>query len=50
MVHPPVAFVPVFALGVAAALSFRATGLLIAPIAAQVTYNAIAITAAALFQ
>ena len=47
-VHPPISFVPVFCLGVAAALAFRATGLLIAPILAHMTYNAI-VTAAATF-
>ena len=45
-VHSPVSFVPVFCLGVAAALSFRATGLLIAPIIAHMTYNTVVMAAA----
>jgi len=39
--HPPVAFVPVFGLGVATAVSFDRTGRLIAPILAHAVYNAI---------
>ena len=41
IVHPPLSFVPVFVLGVAAALSFERTRLLWAPIAAHMTYNAV---------
>ena len=41
VVHPPLSFVPVFGLGVAAALSFEATGILLAPILAHVVYNGI---------
>lgn len=40
IVHPPIAVLPVFGLGVAAAMSFRSTRLLIAPVTAHVTYNA----------
>jgi len=39
VVHPPLSFVPVFGLGVAAALSFEASGLLLAPILAHFFYN-----------
>ncbi|MCZ6786827.1 MAG: type II CAAX endopeptidase family protein [Planctomycetota bacterium] len=41
IVHPPLSFVPVFVLGVAAAFSFERTRLLWAPIAAHMTYNAV---------
>jgi membrane protease YdiL (CAAX protease family) len=40
LVHPPVSFVPVFVLGVACAICFERTRLLIAPITAHVVYNA----------
>jgi ABC-2 type transport system permease protein len=40
IVHPPLAFLPVFGLGVAAALAFEGSGLLLAPILAHVIYNA----------
>lgn len=39
IVHPPLSFVPVFGLGVAAALAFERSGLLLAPILAHVVYN-----------
>jgi membrane protease YdiL (CAAX protease family) len=40
MVHPPFAVIPVFGLGLATALSFQRTGVLLAPIIAHATYNA----------
>ena len=40
LVHPPVAIIPVFGLGIAAAVSFQQTGLLLAPIVAHCVYNA----------
>jgi len=39
IVHPPLSFVPVFGLGVAAALAFEASGSLLAPILAHALYN-----------
>jgi hypothetical protein len=39
IVHPPVSFVPVFGLGVAAALAFEGSGSLLAPILAHAIYN-----------
>ena len=48
MVHPPVSFVPVFVLGLAACVAFRRTGLLLAPITAHMTYNVAAVAAALL--
>jgi membrane protease YdiL (CAAX protease family) len=39
IVHPPVSFVPVFGLGVAAALAFEGSGSLLAPILAHALYN-----------
>ena len=45
VVHPAISVVPVFVLGAAAALSFRQTGLLAAPIAAHMLYNAAVIFA-----
>ena len=39
IVHPPLSFVPVFGLGVGAALAFGRSGLLLAPILAHVVYN-----------
>jgi ABC-2 type transport system permease protein len=39
IVHPPLSFVPVFGLGVAAALAFERSGRLLAPILAHVVYN-----------
>jgi membrane protease YdiL (CAAX protease family) len=38
-IHPPLGFIPVFTLGVVAALSFRRTGLLLTPIVAHAVYN-----------
>ena len=40
IVHPPLSFIPVFGLGVAAALAFERSGRLLAPILAHVVYNA----------
>lgn len=39
VVHPPMSFVPVFGLGVAAAIAFERSGLLLAPILAHFFYN-----------
>ncbi len=39
LVHPAISALPVFGLGIATAISFERTGLLIAPIAAHVIYN-----------
>lgn len=39
LVHPPVAIIPVFGLGIAAAVSFQRTGFLLAPIIAHCVYN-----------
>jgi ABC-2 type transport system permease protein len=41
IVHPPVSVLPVFVLGLAAATVFQRGGLLLAPILAHATYNAI---------
>jgi ABC-2 type transport system permease protein len=46
LVHPPLAFVPVFVMALLAALVFERTGLLLAPIAAHATYNALVVGAA----
>jgi len=43
LVHPPLAFVPVFGLGVLAAIVFEKTRLLVAPVVAHMTYNAIVV-------
>ncbi len=43
VVHPPFSVIPVFVLGLAAALSFQRARFLAAPIAAHVVYNAIVI-------
>ncbi|HXX95032.1 MAG TPA: type II CAAX endopeptidase family protein [Planctomycetota bacterium] len=40
IVHPPLSFIPVFGLGVGAALAFEGSGLLLSPILAHVVYNA----------
>jgi ABC-2 type transport system permease protein len=40
LVHPPIAIIPVFGLGIAAAISFERTGFLLAPIIAHCVYNA----------
>jgi membrane protease YdiL (CAAX protease family) len=39
LVHPPIAIIPVFGLGIAAAVSFERTGFLLAPIVAHCVYN-----------
>ena len=39
LVHPPIAIIPVFGLGIAAALSFQKTGYLLAPITTHAVYN-----------
>jgi ABC-2 type transport system permease protein len=39
LVHPPIAIIPVFGLGIAAAVSFERTGFLLAPIIAHCVYN-----------
>jgi ABC-2 type transport system permease protein len=39
LVHPPIAIIPVFGLGIAAALSLNQSGLLLAPILAHAVYN-----------
>lgn len=41
IVHPPLSVIPVFALGVVAAISFEKTRLLLAPIVAHMVYNGI---------
>jgi ABC-2 type transport system permease protein len=43
LVHPPIAAVPVFGLGIAAAISFQKSGFLFAPIVTHAVYNACAI-------
>ncbi|KKM06318.1 hypothetical protein LCGC14_1745170, partial [marine sediment metagenome] len=40
VIHPPISVVPVFVLGIAAAMSFRRTGVLISPVVAHAIYNA----------
>jgi hypothetical protein len=40
LVHPPIAVIPVFGLGVVAALVYDRTRLLIGPMAAHAVYNA----------
>jgi membrane protease YdiL (CAAX protease family) len=45
IVHPPHSVLPVFFLGIAAAVSFERTGLLAAPIAAHFMYNAAVVSA-----
>lgn len=39
LVHPPIAVVPVFGLGIATAISFDTSGFLLAPILAHAVYN-----------
>ncbi len=46
--HQPIAVAPVFVLGVAAAMSYRRSGLLPAAIVTHLTYNAVAIAAASM--
>lgn len=41
IVHPPLSFIPVFGLGVAAAIAFEGSGRLIAPILTHAIYNAV---------
>jgi membrane protease YdiL (CAAX protease family) len=43
LVHPPIAAVPVFGLGIAAAISFQKSGFLLAPIVTHAVYNGCAI-------
>ena len=45
LVHPPISALPVFGLGIATAISFERTGLLIAPIATHVIYNGLVLAA-----
>jgi membrane protease YdiL (CAAX protease family) len=45
IVHPPISLVPVFAMGLAAALSFERTGILLAPIIVHVVYNSVTMLA-----
>jgi len=40
LVHPPISVVPVFGLGIAAAISFQKSGFLLAPIVTHAVYNA----------
>ena len=40
LVHPPISVVPVFGLGIAAAISFQQSGFLLAPIVTHAVYNA----------
>jgi membrane protease YdiL (CAAX protease family) len=44
LVHPPPAVIPVFGLGVAAALAYEATGVLLAPMLVHALYNAAVIS------
>jgi hypothetical protein len=39
LIHPPISVIPVFGLGIAAALSFRRSGFLLAPIITHAVYN-----------
>lgn len=43
LVHPPVSAIPVFILGIAAAISFRKSGFLLAPVLTHAIYNTIVI-------
>ncbi len=43
LVHPPFAVIPVFGLGIAAALVYERTRMLIGPIVAHAVYNAVAV-------
>jgi membrane protease YdiL (CAAX protease family) len=45
LMHPPIAFLPVFVLGIAAAASFRRGTTLLAPILAHTVYNALLVLA-----
>jgi len=42
-VHPPISVIPVFGLGIAAAISFRKSGFLLAPVLTHAVYNTIVI-------
>ena len=39
LVHPPIAVLPVFGLGIATAMSFRSSGFLLAPMLTHAVYN-----------
>jgi membrane protease YdiL (CAAX protease family) len=41
LVHPPISVIPVFVLGIAAAVSFQKSGFLLAPILTHAVYNAV---------
>jgi ABC-2 type transport system permease protein len=43
LVHPPISVIPVFGLGIAAAISFQMSGFLLAPILTHAVYNTIII-------
>lgn len=43
IIHPPVSVIPVFGLGIAAAISFQKSGFLLAPILTHAVYNAVVI-------
>jgi ABC-2 type transport system permease protein len=43
LVHPPISVIPVFGLGVAAAVSFQKSGFLLAPVLTHAVYNTIVI-------
>jgi hypothetical protein len=43
LVHPPISAVPVFGLGIAAAISFQRSGFLLAPVLTHAVYNTIVI-------
>jgi ABC-2 type transport system permease protein len=49
VVHPPAAVIPVFGLGVAAALVYEATGLLLGPMIVHAVYNAAVVAYQSLF-
>lgn len=43
LVHPPISVIPVFGLGIAAAISFQKSGFLLAPVLTHAVYNAVVI-------
>jgi ABC-2 type transport system permease protein len=43
LVHPPISVIPVFGLGIAAAISFQKSGFLLAPIFTHAVYNTVVI-------
>jgi ABC-2 type transport system permease protein len=43
LVHPPISVIPVFGLGIAAAISFRKSGFLLAPVLTHAVYNTMVI-------